>query len=788
MIGQTTIPERPAVPRRAWPLALLAALLMAGAAIGLYLTRFHENALYGDESVELANCPQDETTNCEAVNTSAYSDIAGIPISALGIPTYLLLLGLVAAARKRPRVFSYVFAIGLLTVLYSGYLYYVSTVKIGFLCVWCFRLYCINAGVPILAGLAAWRNPAHLLRDALDDLRRFVPEVRWSAAAFGALLVLTILADLGYRAGLTRVTAQTRAAAEAQSVPPPEPSAAAPPAGGETPVQQSPPTATAQRPSAPAAARPQTKPAPVPAQAPVVVPQAPEVEGAAASPAIAPEAAAGTPVSTGLLAPGAAFVLPAPLKQIQGHPGGVDVKGFDLQARIGKSRPVALLFWAPGYAVSETALVDLSRYLRDKAPKYEVFAVAGRREDQRAEMLWERFCMLDRPPDLPLLMDDGFTLSKQLDVTDVPDLALIDAAGHLVITKIKGLAQLVTVSPERLTSEQMIERVAQGTPAAPIKGVPPYYPANEMIGRCAPEFTLVDVMSHRDVTFTGRSPNGRPTFLVFWSSTCKHCQKEIPQLAAYVRSHPGAVNVVSVSFIKPDRPDGFSHRKITEAYIRTNGITWPVLDDSSGYADDLYRVVSTPTTFLLSPGGQILEAWYYTHPNLAAALDSTIPRLAAATGQCRPAGPQVPSRAAFSVTAPDGSSVPLQSLTDRPSLIHLWATWCVPCQSELPGLLKYRRSLEGSGGKLVLVSVEDSAAGDRIRAYGSKLEPGFASYRAPKGGLADLLDLSYSVPRTFVVARDGEVLKTFYGAQPWDDPSFQEKVRALLQLPGRLRS
>src|SRR6266446_2207783 len=190
MIGHNTLPERPVGPRHTWPLALLASLLVAGASIGLYLTRFHENALYGDESVGLANCPQDETTNCEAVNTSAYSDIAGIPISALGIPTYLLLLGLVAVARKRPRVLSYLFAIGLLTVLYSGYLYYVSTVKIGFLCVWCFRLYCINAGVPILAGLAACCNPAHLLRDALDDLRRFVPEVKWSAAAFGALLVL----------------------------------------------------------------------------------------------------------------------------------------------------------------------------------------------------------------------------------------------------------------------------------------------------------------------------------------------------------------------------------------------------------------------------------------------------------------------------------------------------------------------------------------------------------------------------------------------------------------------
>jgi thiol-disulfide isomerase/thioredoxin/uncharacterized membrane protein len=758
MMIRTQVPGPATGLSREGPLWVLMAVLLAGASVCLYLTRFHENAMYGDRSVGLANCPESETTNCEAVNTSGYSELAGIPISALGIPTYLLLLGMVVAARRRPRLLSHVFSIGLLTFGYSVYLYYVSTVKIGFLCVWCFRLYVINAGIPVLAFAAARRNPLRLVGDALDDVRRLAPEARRSAAVFAALLVLTILADLGYRSSLTAAPTPAPSPAPAPAEAPPVPVAVAP----------SPPPSLAPSPTKPAA--------------PVDRAASPSRTPRAAPPAAAPSRteAAPTPAQSAT----ASFVVASPLKEITGHRGGVEVRPFDLQSRLGKGRPVALLFWAPGFATSEKALVDLSRFLIEQAPQNEVFAIAGKREDQRPEVLWEKVCMLDRPPNLPLLMDDTFEFSKQLNVTDVPNLALIDGSGSLVISKIKGLEQIVALAPERSNAEQIIRRVARGSSPEPIRQVPPYYPATELIGRCAPAFTLPDVMSHRDVTFTGRSANGRPTFLVFWSATCKHCQKEIPQLIEYLRARPDAIDVVSVSFIKPDRPDGFSHRKVTEAYVRTNGISWPVLDDSSGYADDLYGVVSTPTTFLLSASGQILDVWLYPHESLTPVIDAELPRLAAANGACRPAGPQAPAHASFSVVAPDGRTVPLQSVADRPSLVHLWATWCVPCQTELPEILKFRRPLEGAGGRLVLVSVEDAAAGDRIRAYGTRLDPSFESFRAPQGGLADLLDLGYSVPRTLIVTRDGSVLKTLYGAQPWGESSFREKIRALLQLPG----
>jgi len=51
--------------------------------------------------------------------------------------------------------------------------------------------------------------------------------------------------------------------------------------------------------------------------------------------------------------------------------------------------------------------------------------------------------------------------------------------------------------------------------------------------------------------------------------------------------------------------------------------------------------------------------------------------------------------------------------------------------------------------------------------------------------LAQRLDLSYSVPRTYLLAAGGEVLKTYRGAQPWSDPQFERSVMTLLQLPAR---
>src|SRR5262249_2866746 len=154
------------------------------------------------------------------------------------------------------------------------------------------------------------------------------------------------------------------------------------------------------------------------------------------------------------------------------------------------------------------------------------------------------------------------------------------------------------------------------------------------------------------------------------------------------------------------------------------------------------------------------------------------------TGECRAAPPEPARRASFSMQTLDGRAVPLDSVTNRPGIVHLWATWCAPCQAELPGLLKFRDLLEKRGGRVTLVSVEDAGSAGKVRQFGARMAPNFDSFLAPREGLAGRLDLSYSLPRSFLVGRDGSILRVYHGAQPWSDPAFEKGVLTLLQLSG----
>lgn len=84
--------------------------------------------------------------DCQAVQSSEFAEIGGIPIAVLGLGMYVTLLTLVAARRfwsgaaeaglDRPMA-SATFGVALSGALYSGYLTYLELFEIEAICAWC---------------------------------------------------------------------------------------------------------------------------------------------------------------------------------------------------------------------------------------------------------------------------------------------------------------------------------------------------------------------------------------------------------------------------------------------------------------------------------------------------------------------------------------------------------------------------------------------------------------------------------------------------------------------------
>jgi peroxiredoxin len=58
----------------------------------------------------------------------------------------------------------------------------------------------------------------------------------------------------------------------------------------------------------------------------------------------------------------------------------------------------------------------------------------------------------------------------------------------------------------------------------------------------------------------------------------------------------------------------------------------------------------------------------------------------------------------FSLETAQGQTITLSELRGRPVLINLWASWCVPCRTEMPALERVHRDYRDQGFVLLAVN------------------------------------------------------------------------------------
>lgn len=137
-------------------------LLMGGVYVSAYQT-YIKIRLQNDPTFK-SSCNQGEAFNCDAVMTSSWSEIGGIPISLFAIPTYLLMMYLAVRGLngmpKRGKVWArergitsiqFLALLGIGACLYSTFLFFISAVVLSTFCIYCVTLYAVNFGTTVLA-------------------------------------------------------------------------------------------------------------------------------------------------------------------------------------------------------------------------------------------------------------------------------------------------------------------------------------------------------------------------------------------------------------------------------------------------------------------------------------------------------------------------------------------------------------------------------------------------------------------------------------------------------------
>ncbi|MBO0767704.1 MAG: vitamin K epoxide reductase family protein [Solirubrobacterales bacterium] len=103
-------------------------------------------------------CKEGGTFNCTAVQTSQWSEVAGIPVALMGLIGYLLLLGSLLVRGELGRAAG--FAIALIGFLFSMYLTAREVFSIKSLCWECLISALCMTVLMVLMGIRFWRTPA----------------------------------------------------------------------------------------------------------------------------------------------------------------------------------------------------------------------------------------------------------------------------------------------------------------------------------------------------------------------------------------------------------------------------------------------------------------------------------------------------------------------------------------------------------------------------------------------------------------------------------------------------
>ncbi|UCG07095.1 MAG: TlpA family protein disulfide reductase [Desulfobacterales bacterium] len=129
----------------------------------------------------------------------------------------------------------------------------------------------------------------------------------------------------------------------------------------------------------------------------------------------------------------------------------------------------------------------------------------------------------------------------------------------------------------------------------------------------------------------------------------------------------------------------------------------------------------------------------------------------------------------------DGKIVSLSDYRAKVVLVNIWATWCPPCIEEMPSMQKLYNELSGENFEILAVSIDAlgiKAVAPFMKAYNLT----FPALIDREGTIQNLYKTT-GVPESFIIDREGILIKRIIGPLDWASPEALRYFRNLLKKP-----
>ena len=132
----------------------------------------------------------------------------------------------------------------------------------------------------------------------------------------------------------------------------------------------------------------------------------------------------------------------------------------------------------------------------------------------------------------------------------------------------------------------------------------------------------------------------------------------------------------------------------------------------------------------------------------------------------------------FSLSSLAGQPVSLSQYKGNVVLVNFWATWCGPCQQEMPLLDQMYKKYKPAGFTLLGVNVDKEAPA--VKELLARKPVSFPVLLDPENSVSRAYHVA-DMPSSVIIDRKGIVRYVQRGYRPGDENEYQDRIRQLMR-------